>query len=254
MTRCPTCRAETPAGANSCRACGQSFLPPINEPPTEEITVGEFPAAPPARPARPPLGQPDTIHAAPGLAFDPDLPLTDPLRPKKKDSVLALGVPDSDPKPPTAAPTMLEKISPVATVPTLPTRSGTIRLNTAAVAPPAPPPRPAALPLVNPVLRVVRGERTDAAPFRILDGKNYIGRFVDKPVDIDLTGQEPPDQVWASRQHAVVTFDRGVLTVEDLNSLNGTFVNRTRIHPGRPQKLAPGDVVQIGMVQMRVEG
>src|SRR5437762_1706599 len=69
--------------------------------------------------------------------------------------------------------------------------------------------------------------------YNIFAGENYIGRADEKPVDIDLTFQEPEDRVWVSRQHALVVFDdaTGVLTVEDLNSANGTFVNRERVYP-----------------------
>lgn len=109
-------------------------------------------------------------------------------------------------------------------------------------------PRPAAAPR----LVVVRGEQLGAA-FPVLSGKNYLGRSGDKPVDIDLTGQEPPERVWTSRQHAVVSFERGELVVEDLISLNGTFVNRARLHPGHSKALAPGDIVQVGTVQLRLE-
>ena len=60
----------------------------------------------------------------------------------------------------------------------------------------------------------------------------------------------------AFRRHpggvAVVTFDRGGLVVEDLTSLNGTFVNRVRLHPGQQKQVQNGDVVQIGTVQMKV--
>jgi hypothetical protein len=108
---------------------------------------------------------------------------------------------------------------------------------------PAPPPPPRLL--------VIRGQRVNAE-YMLLEGKNYIGRTTDQPVDIDLTGQEPPDQVWSSRKHAVLTWGRGVLTVEDMNSLNGTFVNRTRLTPGQSVRLAPGDVIAIGVVQLKV--
>ncbi len=103
-----------------------------------------------------------------------------------------------------------------------------------------------------PRLVVVRGEKPNVE-FPVYDGKNYLGRASDKAVDIDLTGQEPPDQVWSSRQHSLVTLDRGTLLIEDLNSLNGTFVNRSRLHPGQKRVLQSGDVVQIGTVQFRVE-
>lgn len=105
----------------------------------------------------------------------------------------------------------------------------------------------------GPQLRVVRGEKIDMI-FRILPGKNYLGRTSpDKPVDIDLTNQERVEQVWASRQHAVITLDRGAVLLEDLNSLNGTYVNRVRLYPGQSKVLQPGDVLQIGTVQLRLE-
>ena len=75
----------------------------------------------------------------------------------------------------------------------------------------------------------------------------------EKPVDVDLEDQEPPDRVWSSRQHACIIFQDGQLTIEDLNSSNGTFVNRTRVYPGQKRPLSVNDVVQIGTVQMRVK-
>jgi len=112
-----------------------------------------------------------------------------------------------------------------------------------------PPVEPA--PVAQPRLVVVRGERVNVA-YAILEGKNYVGRSADKPVDIDLDGQEAVERIWTSRQHAVITFERGRLVIEDLNSLNGSFVNRARLHPGTAKALAPGDVLQFGTVQLKV--
>lgn len=103
----------------------------------------------------------------------------------------------------------------------------------------------------KPRLVVLRGERVDMK-YSIYRGKNYIGRTDEKPVDIDLENQEPVDRIWTSRQHAIISFENGVLTIEDLNSLNGTFVNRTRVHPGQLRTLQVNDIIQIGTVQMRV--
>jgi pSer/pThr/pTyr-binding forkhead associated (FHA) protein len=100
-------------------------------------------------------------------------------------------------------------------------------------------------------LVVLRGQRV-AAEYPIYEGRNTIGRFVDKPVDIDLVTQEPLEQVWCSRLHAAITFDRGVALVEDLNSLNGTWVNGARIHPGQLRHVKPNDVIQVGTVQMKL--
>ncbi len=105
--------------------------------------------------------------------------------------------------------------------------------------------------VVKPRLEVVRGEKLGAS-FPVLEGRNVVGRMVNSPVDIDLTGQEPPERVWTSRQHACVIFDGKTVILEDMNSLNGTFVNRQRVFPGQQRVLQPNDVVQIGTVQLRM--
>src|SRR5207248_6019553 len=97
---------------------------------------------------------------------------------------------------------------------------------------PAPMDSPSPIPTLQLKLVVLRGQRV-AAEYPIYEGRNTIGRFVDKPVDIDLVAQELVEQVWCSRLHAAITFDRGMALVEDLNSLNGTWVNGARIHPGQ---------------------
>jgi pSer/pThr/pTyr-binding forkhead associated (FHA) protein len=131
---------------------------------------------------------------------------------------------------------------------------------------PAPAPAPAAAPAAaapsgrsvpegsQPKLVVIRGQKVNAE-FPIYPDLNFIGRADEKPVDIDLEDQEPPDRVWSSRQHAVIQFDdaQGNLTIEDLNSANGTFVNRNRIYPNQKKQLFVNDVIQIGNVQMRLK-
>lgn len=54
-----------------------------------------------------------------------------------------------------------------------------------------------------------------------------------------------------SRQHARLTFISGQWVIEDLNSHNGVYVNRTRVR--RPLALAPGDRVRLGDVEMVFE-
>jgi pSer/pThr/pTyr-binding forkhead associated (FHA) protein len=106
-------------------------------------------------------------------------------------------------------------------------------------------------PIGRPRLVVLRGLKINAE-YPIYEGRNTIGRFADKPVDIDLVSQESIEQIWCSRQHAVITFDRGTVLVEDLNSLNGTWVNGNRIHTGQYHPLKHGDVIQIGTVQLKL--
>jgi uncharacterized protein (TIGR02996 family) len=100
-------------------------------------------------------------------------------------------------------------------------------------------------------LQVQRGLRPGLL-YPVWEGLNYMGRADEQPVDIDIEDQEPPDRIWASHQHAVIAWENGALTIEDLNSANGTYVNRQRVAPGNRRALAPGDVIQVGTVQMRV--
>jgi hypothetical protein len=104
----------------------------------------------------------------------------------------------------------------------------------------------------NPRLVVLRGLKMNAE-YPLYEGLNFIGRADEKPVDIDLEDQEPADRVWSSRQHAVIALENGQLTIEDLNSSNGTFLNRNRIHPGQKKPLNVNDIIQIGTVQMKVK-
>ncbi len=88
--------------------------------------------------------------------------------------------------------------------------------------------------------------------YSIYEGRNIIGRSDEQPVDIDLQPQEREDRIWSSRQHAAITCEGFTLEIEDLNSANGTYVNRSRVVPGQKQPLRDGDIIQIGEVQFKV--
>ncbi len=74
-----------------------------------------------------------------------------------------------------------------------------------------------------------------AAVFPIASEPLVIGRDPGNPVFLGDT--------LASKRHAAVSFQGRRLTLEDLNSLNGTWVNERRV---QVQELAPGDVIRIG--------
>lgn len=103
----------------------------------------------------------------------------------------------------------------------------------------------------KPRLVVLRGLRI-GVEYPLYEGHNFIGRMDEKPVDIDLEDQESPDRVLCSRQHAVITFEEGKLIIEDLNSTNYTYVNRTKIYPGQRRPLKANDLIQVGTVQLKV--
>ena len=49
-----------------------------------------------------------------------------------------------------------------------------------------------------------------------------------------------------SRRHARLYLQDGDLVVEDLNSVNHTFVNKQRIQPGQPARIQSGDELRLG--------
>ena len=106
-------------------------------------------------------------------------------------------------------------------------------------------------PAIPPKLVVLRGLKI-GVEYPIYEGRNTIGRFADKPVDIDLLNQESIEQIWCSRQHAAIIYSNGIIAIEDLNSLNKTWVNGTCVHAGQQRQLKPGDIIQIGTVQMKL--
>jgi hypothetical protein len=100
-------------------------------------------------------------------------------------------------------------------------------------------------------LLVVRGLRP-GWEYRIFEGRTVIGRADRRPVDVDLQPQEPEDRIWSSPQHAAIMCDGGPMTIEDLNTANGTYLNGSIVEPGTKQPLKVGDVIQIGEVQLKV--
>jgi hypothetical protein len=70
--------------------------------------------------------------------------------------------------------------------------------------------------------------------------RTTIGRSPDNDIFLD--------DVTVSRKHAVLAQDGNQFLIEDLGSLNGTFVNRRRIES--PMRLESGDEVQIGKYRL----
>ncbi len=252
IIKCPFCHFENEDGALFCEQCksdlsgvepsGSPSIPMI----AEAIPVEEEPMMAEPIMAEPIMAEPIMAEVVP-LEAEPVVPL--PLEPiplaaepvEYGTPVVPLMEIAPKPAPPPAPP------PPVAAAPMAPPRAPA----------PAPAPAPAApaaagIPAgANPRLKVLRGQKRDLE-YPICEGQNYIGRSDEMPVDIDLEGQEPEDRVFCSRQHAVIHYEGSSLQIEDLNSANGTFVNRVKINPGQPKDLAPGDLIQIGAIQMKL--
>jgi hypothetical protein len=91
----------------------------------------------------------------------------------------------------------------------------------------------------GPTLVVRSGGGRAGEQFPLERTQTTIGRTPD--CDIFL------DDVTVSRRHAIVAKGAGTFTLEDLGSLNGTFLNRHRIEQA---DLENGDEVQIGKYRL----
>jgi len=123
----------------------------------------------------------------------------------------------------------------------------------AAAAAPAAEPPAAAGTTARAKLQVVRGGRK-GQEFPLEDGNNLVGRWDPETgafPEVDLDQDDPEAKI--SRKHALIRFESGKITVEDIGSLNGTYVNRQpRLMPGNPVELKTGDEIIIGKTFLKL--
>jgi hypothetical protein len=92
----------------------------------------------------------------------------------------------------------------------------------------------------GPALVVRSGGGRAGEHFIPQNDQTTIGRSPDNDIFLD--------DVTVSRKHAVLLQSEGEFRIEDLGSLNGTFVNRRRVDS--PARLQSGDEVQIGKYRL----
>lgn len=89
--------------------------------------------------------------------------------------------------------------------------------------------------------------------FELQAGDNLVGRWDPDSgsfPEVDMENDDPEARI--SRKHALIKFAE-TLTIEDIGSLNGTFVNRgPRLEPGSPATLKDGDEIIIGKTFFKV--
>lgn len=86
--------------------------------------------------------------------------------------------------------------------------------------------------------------------FALQPGLNLIGRSSDSPT-IDLSRLDRDQSV--SREHARLVLVADRATLEDADSLHGTWINGRRLRPGVAQTLRSRDRLQFGDVSLRFE-
>jgi FHA domain len=136
--------------------------------------------------------------------------------------------------------------------------TGEIKPEAAAAAPEAPaaaaPGAPAAAAATFKArLSIVRGGRK-GQEFLLEDGNNLVGRWDPETgafPEVDLDADDPEAKI--SRKHALIRIEGGKITIEDIGSLNGTYVNRQpRLQPGNPVELKTGDEIIIGKTFLKL--
>jgi hypothetical protein len=102
-------------------------------------------------------------------------------------------------------------------------------------------------------LSIIRGGRRNQE-FELESGNNLVGRWDPETgafPEVDLDADDPEAKV--SRKHALIRVDGGKITIEDIGSLNGTYVNRQpRLQPGTPLDLKDGDEIIIGKTFLKL--
>jgi hypothetical protein len=111
------------------------------------------------------------------------------------------------------------------------------------------------------------GEQAPAYPVVCLDigpGKREIQVHLDRPVhigrldatnnvfpEIDLSSESSTTSA-ISRRHARLFIRDNIVMIEDLDSLNGTYINGERLPPFLPVNIADGDRLRLGSLEIGI--
>lgn len=101
---------------------------------------------------------------------------------------------------------------------------------------------------VKPAKLIITRGGTIGKEFPLEAAETHVGRWDPDGgafPEVDLTADDPEAKI--SRKHARIFIQDGEYMVEDLGSLNGTYVNRgPRLLPGSPQPIKTDDEIVMG--------
>lgn len=100
-------------------------------------------------------------------------------------------------------------------------------------------------------LEVVRGKDAGRR-FALALGPVVLGNAPGSNAAINLSDQEGTSPKRMAARQAQVECSNGAVTIRDLDSPGGTFVNRQRVLPNQARPLHEGDVIQLGGVQLKL--
>jgi hypothetical protein len=241
---CPSCNTPAPAGAIFCDNCGYDLR-------------GVAPAAPaPAQPAYSPAPAGTIICSSCGHPNIGGSLFCEDCGAQLPQTPVAPAPPQPTYQPPAPQPAYQPPVVPGPVqpppyqAPAAPTPSPAPSQSPPYQPPVAPYPPPAPAPAFAQSLigrLVVAGT---GASLAIPPGKQSVTIGREDPVsgifpEIDLDPHGGQD-AGVGRQHARLTLQNGQVFIEDLNSVNGTIVNKQKIVPGQPRALNNGDEVRLG--------
>lgn len=93
----------------------------------------------------------------------------------------------------------------------------------------------------KPACLLVIGGELNGSIFNLLSGDNIAGRNPDCQIPLDFNG--------ISRKHFSVTVEAAAVTLTDLGSSNGTYLNNQKV--SEPVVLKRGDMIKIGSIAMK---
>jgi FHA domain len=102
------------------------------------------------------------------------------------------------------------------------------------------------------LLEIVRG-RDVGRTFALDPGETVVGNALNGQSGLDLHEQEGSSPRRMAARQATLECEGQGLSIRDLESPGGTFVNQQRLLAGQSRKLVSGDVIQLGGVQLKVK-
>jgi FHA domain-containing protein len=230
MIKCSECGYENMDGLDYCDGCGAKL---------ESAPAHSGDASPPAHTGAPAASEPAGVTEVTAVE-------TPPAATTETDVVAPASAPSGIPA---QSDTSNEHSAEVAEPPSAKAPTG--EMKTEAVAPPSALQATAAP--FKAKLSIIRGGRR-GQEFELESGNNLVGRWDPDTgafPEVDLDADDPEAKV--SRKHALIRIDGGKITIEDIGSLNGTYVNRQpRLQPGSPLDLKSGDEIIIGKTFLKL--
>lgn len=100
-------------------------------------------------------------------------------------------------------------------------------------------------------LRIGSTQREVEMPLDIITHLGRLDAAASVFPEIDLSADSDPSH-GVSRRHARILKQGGMVVIEDMGSINGTFVNGKRLDPYLPEVLNDGDIVHLGKLLLEI--